>query len=85
MLSALDPNDRDAAVLELSMAADNASNLPPQELVGCWVTVEGKGLGRVLAFNKEWMPGTDSKRKERVECLFAVRCCHAVCCFCSLK
>lgn len=50
-------------VFELSAAADKASRLPPQAIVGQWVTVEGKGLGKVLAFHKEWTPGTNSKRK----------------------
>jgi len=39
-------------MLELSRAADHACLLPPQALVGQWITVEGKGLGKVLAFHK---------------------------------
>jgi hypothetical protein len=50
-------------VFELSAAADKASRLPPTAIVGQWITVEGKGLGKVLSFHKEWTPGTDSKRK----------------------
>jgi len=49
-----------SAVLELSSAADKASRLPPTALVNQWITVEGKGVGKVLAFHKEWLPGTNS-------------------------
>lgn len=49
-------------VFELSTAANKASKLPPVAVVGQWITVEGKGLGKVLSFHKEWTPGTDSKR-----------------------
>lgn len=51
-----------ASMLEVAAASDSASRLPPAALVGQWVTVEGRGLGRVVAFNKEWLPGTDSLR-----------------------
>lgn len=49
-------------VFELSTAANEASRLPPPAVVGQWITVEGKGLGKVLGFHKEWAPGSNSKR-----------------------
>ena len=58
---------------DLAAASAKASRLPPQSLVDQWITVEGKGLGRVLSFNKNWAPGTDSFRK-----YFFQWCCKTI-------
>jgi len=59
-LGLMSGSEAEAEIMSLSAAADHASLVAPLALVGHWVTVEGRGLGRVIAFHKQWRPGTDS-------------------------
>ena len=52
-----------SSILNVAASAERASRLPPASLVGQWITVEGKGLGKVLAFNNDWVIDTNSQRE----------------------